>query len=182
MNINDREDFYKIIDYYDYQTCAEIGVQAGRFSETLLKSQSIKSLFLIDCWTHQENYKDIANVTLNEQEELFKLVQNKFVNDSRVHIVRGFSIEVCETFADLKFDFIYLDANHSYDEIKKDIHHWYAKLKFGGMLSGHDYLDGDIPQGNFGVKKAVDEFAKEHNHEVFITDEPEWKSWYFLKK
>ena len=28
----------------------------------------------------------------------------------------------------------------------------------GGILAGHDYVDGDLPQGEFYVKSAVDEF------------------------
>ena len=29
------------------------------------------------------------------------------------------------------------------------------------VLAGHDYLDGVLPEGIFGVKRAVDEFAAE---------------------
>ena len=31
-------------------------------------------------------------------------------------------------------------------------------MKPGGILSGHDYVNGDLPQGEFYVKAAVDEF------------------------
>jgi hypothetical protein len=47
----------------------------------------------------------------------------------------------------------------------------------GGMLCGHDYLDGRVAgYGVFGVKQAVDEWAK--GKQVFTTFEHRWKSWY----
>jgi SAM-dependent methyltransferase len=177
-----RENFFTIIDLNKYKVCAEIGVQKGNFSEYLLKSKTLTDLYLIDCWTPQENYLDMANIHAYHQDFYYQYVINRYMNDDRVKIIKEFSIEACCKFEPNFFDFIYLDADHSYDVVKKDIENWYKKLKIGGILAGHDYLDGILPQGNFGVKTAVDEFTKKHNHELFITDEEEWKSWYFYKK
>lgn len=182
QKIDCRENFFNLIDYNRYKVCAEIGVQKGNFSQYLLKSKTLTDLYLIDCWTYQENYLDMANINNSHQEFYYQYVVNRYASDSRVKIIREFSIDACYKFESNFFDFIYLDADHSYKAIKKDIENWYEKLKPGGILAGHDYLDGILPQGDFGVKTAVDEFTHKYNHELFITNEDEWKSWYFYKK
>ena len=49
-------------------------------------------------------------------------------------------------------DLIFIDADHSYEWVKRDINALYPKVRSGGILSGHDYGNENI-----GVKKAVDE-------------------------
>jgi len=68
----------------------KIGVQMGNFSECLLKSNSLTTLYLIDCWTHQENYLDMANVNNAQQEYYYRHVLRKFKSDSRVKIVKDY--------------------------------------------------------------------------------------------
>jgi hypothetical protein len=40
-------------------------------------------------------------------------------------------------------DFVYIDANHKYDAVKKDLELWYPKVRKGGVFAGHDYLKMD---------------------------------------
>jgi hypothetical protein len=181
INIENREDFYKLIDHKEYRLCVEIGVQRGNFSEYLLKSNSLTKLYLIDCWAYQDNYLDMANISNAQQQSYYQYVNQRFSQNSRVKIIREFSTKACELFEDGSLDFIYLDADHSYEAIKKDIEIWYPKLRTGGTLAGHDYFDGVVPQGNFGVKTAVNEFIEKHNYKLNITNESQWQSWYFLK-
>jgi len=54
-----------------------------------------------------------------------------------------------------RFDLIFLDASHDYDNVKADILAWTPLLTDGGILCGHDY---DPPHW-MGVKQAVDEFV-----------------------
>jgi len=51
------------------------------------------------------------------------------------------------------FDFVFIDADHTYESVKKDILAWYPKVKKGGIIAGHNYfVEG---KGYEGLRKAV---------------------------
>ena len=50
---------------------------------------------------------------------------------------------------DKSLDFVFIDADHRYPAVIKDLAAWVPKLKPGGVLCGHDI---HLP----GVKKALD--------------------------
>lgn len=52
-----------------------------------------------------------------------------------------------------QFEMIFLDAMHTYEDVKADITRWLPKLTNGGLFVFHDYGHRDFP----GVKQAVDE-------------------------
>jgi hypothetical protein len=58
---------------------------------------------------------------------------------------------------------VFLDAGHSYEDVKQDIALWGPHVARGGILCGHDYTD-DFP----GVRRAVDEVGKDgHNSRIW---------------
>ena len=88
---------------------------------------------------------------------------------SRVHFVREMSFNAVSQFQDCSLDFVYVDAVHDYEGALRDIMDWWPKLKPGGILAGHDYLDQINPAGIFGVKSAADRFAMAVNRVVVFT-------------
>lgn len=74
------------------------------------------------------------------------------------------SLQASTLFQDEVFDFIFIDGNHFYKEVRADILAWYPKVKNGGFFSGHDYLRYEKERG-WGVKKAVDEIFQTVNLE-----------------
>ena len=160
---------------------AEIGVQAGEYSQLLRNTWKGEELYLIDRWKYDPDYKDIANVSDEKHRQLYFSVIQKFADDYSVYIIRKDSIEASKQFPDEFFDWIYLDADHSFEGCSNDIEAWYPKLKKGGIFSGHDYLDGEYPEGSFGVKSAVDRFISNKAINLYTTEEKILKSWYFVK-
>lgn len=73
-------------------------------------------------------------------------------NNWGVNLINKTSKEASQMFEDNFFDLIFIDGDHSYENVKKDIESWLPKLKNNGIMSGHDY-------DNFwtGVVRAVDE-------------------------
>ncbi len=49
------------------------------------------------------------------------------------------SVEASELFEDKSIDFVFIDGDHNYEAIKKDIESWLPKIKTGGVMAGHDY-------------------------------------------
>ncbi len=60
-------------------------------------------------------------------------------------------------FKDNYFDWIYVDGDHSYEFVKKDLELFFPKVKSGGYITGDDYVWWG-PFLGFGVKKAIDQF------------------------
>lgn len=182
--ITRREELPRLLnELYPDGVGAEIGVQKGVHAQNLCK-WDFSELFLIDPWLSQgSNYIDKANVSAEEHAKNYTLVVEKFSHLGNVKIIRDFSVSASKKFPDEYFDFIYLDGRHDYEGVMQDLEHWYPKLKFCGMMAGHDYVNGDLKEGKFGVKTAVDEFYG--RFELFsplrVTGE-KWPSWYFFKE
>jgi len=70
----------------------------------------------------------------------------------RCRVLRMGSLEAADQFEDRSLDFVFIDADHSYEGCKADIEAWLPKLKLGGVICGHDYGE-QFP----GVVRAVDE-------------------------
>jgi hypothetical protein len=65
------------------------------------------------------------------------------------------------------YDFIYIDGNHDYDSINRDIENFKHKVKKGGYISGHDFNSNTS-----GVEMAVrNNFS---DKEVFIFSDSSW--------
>ncbi len=76
-----------------------------------------------------------------------------------VKSIVGRSVEVLSQIPDASLDFVYLDAMHDYDNVKKDIEAWLPKIKKGGWIGGHDFVSRarkELPEFP-GVVQAVNE-------------------------
>lgn len=159
---------------------AEIGVQAGHFSSVLRSTWNGRPLHLIDRWCHDSQYLDLANVSDREHNRLYHSVVRRFAGDDGVIVYRLDSLCAASQFQDGFFDWVYLDADHSYLGCQADLSAWYPKLKAGGVLAGHDFVDGTFLGGQYGVKSAVEGFVRDRKLCLYLTQE-NWKSWYFVK-
>jgi hypothetical protein len=154
---------------------AEIGVKTGKFSEHLLRGWKGAQLISIDPWLSDDPdaYVDRSNVSQDEFERYFNETKERLsAFGTRSKIWRLTSVEGAERVADGSLDFVYIDARHDYESVKEDLNAWFGKVKPGGIFAGHDYVDGMLPQGDFGVKSAVDEFFAERNLPVHGTEGP----------
>jgi predicted O-methyltransferase YrrM len=66
------------------------------------------------------------------------------------------TMEAVRLFPDEFFDFVFVDAFHSYEAVRDDITHWLPKVRRGGVLAGHDYW-ARAPSTWPGVVQAVHE-------------------------
>jgi len=137
---------------------AEIGVRDGTNAIYLLENLPIKKLYLIDSFLPYRDNPDKYYTAEEQEEEYKKLLLNMERYYDKVIIIRQSSQWARQLFSKDYFDFVYIDADHKYESIKDDLN-WWDKIIVRGIIGGHDYGYGET--WDFGVKKAVDEFAKE---------------------
>lgn len=176
----------------------EVGSFKGEFARTILEKWE-GVLYMVDPWYELEDYNDMSNIGLNQDAYLEAM---RSINDfrDRAYMLRCLSKQAVDLFPDESLDFVYIDGNHEYSYVVQDIKLWCPKVKKGGIVAGHDYLDidwydheyseknknkymwGDGQHfiGVFGVNPAVDEFCKENNIEFSLTEEFS-RTWYFEK-
>ena len=169
---------------------AEIGVLAGDFAaHTLRRWHGCERYLMVDPWLHLDSAEYNLNIYQNEE------LMNRALDAARKANNKNAAIEVCRNFStacapmhpDGSFDYVYVDARHDYASAMEDIRAWWPKVRRGGILAGHDYVDA-IEGGNSGmdwavqvdgsrdhlgraVQGAVDDFAAEVNRQVFVVYE-----------
>ena len=158
----------------------EVGVLRGDHSSKLLAKWRGQRLHCVDPWSE---CADTAYVDLNNRAQarhdgnLVRTQQQLAPFGDRSQIHRMTSEEAAKQFADGSLDFVYLDARHYREAVEQDIACWAPKVKSGGILAGHDYLDGILPSGHFEVKTAVDQWAAARGLTVLCTGANVWRSW-----
>jgi hypothetical protein len=138
---------------------AEIGVHRGIHAwDMLCGLDSLVMLHLVDPYLEYSAYKE--NRDEHKEEALNRLESKR----DRVKWHLETSEEASHKFSTESLDFVYLDGDHSYEAVKKDIRLWWPKVKQNGMLAGHDF---DII-GHPDVHKAVLEFACNNGYKLNI--------------
>ena len=158
---------------------AEIGVFQGVFaSKLLLELPGIERYYCIDPW---ELYDDhIKTLRPNSSGRAFKRFKRAVRPwEDKVVVIKRMSQDALIEVPDCSLDWVFIDANHSYEYAKSDIIGWSKKVKTGGIVSGHDFYDKNknarrgVP---FGVEKAVIELVEN------FTVDAEANVWYSIKE
>lgn len=123
----------------NFKTIAEVGVKYGRTTFFLLDNIPDLTIFAID-----NDTKKFYNSSVKEKYK------------QRLIPLQGLSYEVVDQIPDGSLDLVFIDADHSYNAVKRDIMKYTPKLKDTGLLTGHDI---DYP----GVNKAVNELIKNYD-------------------
>ena len=133
---------------------AEIGSSIGNNAyETLTAWENLEKLHMVDSFVVCPDFK-----SQEEQERNKFILTSRFEGDPRTNIILKSSDDACKMFEPKSLDFVYIDANHTYEAIKKDLINWTPLVKDGGMVSGHDYEYWDDEKQIRSVKIAVEEY------------------------
>lgn len=172
----------------------EIGGGSGKFFDHNMKNFGgvVSNYVIVEPYATEE---------FTEVVQRWKIVAEKSSKYSvNITVIHDFSTSamVINAFPDNYFDFVYVDGDHSYKGSKSDLRNYYAKVKRGGVIAGHDYCcsykeskeivhapwcgryiyphstsskskDGKEKASWCGIYKGAEEFAKENNFYWFYT-------------
>lgn len=149
-----------------YRHGAELGVSTGIFSKQMFFRVENLSMICVDRWDEQPEYEgreDEGRETFlykhgwNHQDKLEKFLawRDQYNLKDKLSIWRMDSVKAAEKVENESLDFVFIDADHSYEGCLADIQAWTPKVRHGGMIAGHDY-DAFWP----GVIKAVTETGR----------------------
>jgi hypothetical protein len=144
-------------------TAVEIGVWRGEFSKTILEIIGPQKLYLIDPWASAETGGNDQTFSEGPDdtklERIFRRVKKKFrqeIKSGRIEIVRDQSVPALAGFDDEYISFAYINGDHSFEGVKKDLEAIIPKIKPGGIVAFNNYHRrgwwGD------GVIRAINEF------------------------
>lgn len=126
---------------------AEVGVQRGNFSVHILDVVAPKELHLIDI--------------------SFAKLGDRFADNPAAVRHEGRSVDMLEGFPDGYFDWIYIDADHSYKGVRADASVAARKVKPDGLLVFNDYIIWAHHEGlAYGVVQAVNEMCVNEGWEM----------------
>ena len=160
------------------KTVCEIGCFLGVSTETFALFNP-KQLYAIDIWGLNEDYEDLyANRKEGwlDTETLFKERMKKYKN---INMIKDFSVNAAERFEDNSIDVVYIDAEHSYEAVTRDLEAWFPKVKMHGYICGHDFYD-DV---RTAVSKFVVNYLIKHGPRNWQTPIKQFSdtSWLFKK-
>jgi hypothetical protein len=151
---------------------AEIGVWEGRHAKILQNQLDIEKMYLIDPYDAYEDYEE-SKSEVERMRDAKKTAHSKLESYDNVEWVELYSQQAAQEI-DEQLDYVYIDGNHNYDYVKRDIELSYELVEPGGVIAGHDF---SISWS--GVIQAVIEFADEEGVEVHTEA---WGSdWWFKK-
>lgn len=138
----------------------EIGVCCGHSALRLIE-YGVRFLYLVDPWRDYEGFRGYQTVAHAEEVYQGCLARLSAYQD-RFAVLRMPSAEA-EKFIPM-VDFVWVDGNHAYEWVKSDLEFYWPKVKAGGVLCGHDYVN----TGSCQVARAVDEFAADRSRRLEV--------------
>ncbi len=147
-----RKDLATLFYELGFKVGAEIGTEQGKYAEQLCQRNPEVHLYCVDAWQCYSGYRE--HVSQDKLNQFVITTENRLLQYN-VDLIRKFSIDAACDFENKSLDFVYIDANHSYQNVVNDICSWLPKVRKGGILSGHDFVRRKNPGYQCHVVEAV---------------------------
>jgi predicted O-methyltransferase YrrM len=195
-----RDGLIALFEEFGYKEGAEIGTAQGWFAQKICQRMSSVKLFCVDPWITYDEYPERKKQKrLNEQYENAK----ERLAPYNCELIKSFSRDAVKNFKNDSLDFVFIDANHSFEYVIEDIAIWSKKVKSGGIISGHDFWNSS--EGYGSIKLDIDLFTKNltpiekikvcqvkdavlawiHTNKIapwYLTGADDCSSWFWVKK
>lgn len=139
--------------------CAEIGTQTGYFAKFIMARLAPAKLHIYDL--------DFTPFDYPAFEEA--------IRQGTLELHEGDSARLLAQAPDRHFDFIYIDGDHAYAGVKRDLEQAARKIKPDGWIVCNDYaIYSPLEQMKYGVYRAVNEFCLQHDFEIIYLALQKW--------
>ena len=165
---------FHLFDSKKNYSMLEIGTRFGESAYKFLSSNERNVYIGIDPYISYDDYRadgfdKVLRKSANKTyEKVLRNLEKKF--PGRSTIIRKFSDDASSLIDDESLDFIFVDGNHEYQYVLRDLENYWPKLKIGGIMAGHDYFMRNIRNGGHYdrdmVFEAVRDFSLSQNLEV----------------
>lgn len=113
-------------------TIVELGSFAGISSE--LFALHCEKLYCIDPWLPYWEINEIDKI-INAEKKFDEMSKNY----TNIIKTKTNSTEAALLFENSSVDMVYIDSDHSSENVEKEIKTWFPKIKPSGYISGHDF-------------------------------------------
>lgn len=133
-------------------SCVEVGCWKGRTTSVLLDNCK-GPVYAVDHWQGSKDEREGPHREATER-DIFEDFRANVGDSENLRVCRGESAAVAATVEPA--DFVFIDAGHTYDEVKADIEAWKPKTR--RILAGHDYHMAEVRQA---VDEAFGSFVRQ---------------------
>lgn len=168
MEIKHRVELPNLLKYFNLPLIGiELGSAEGYSAKDFMEA-GLKKLYMVDLWGNIQGQSGDGGLADDWHEKNYKdAVERLKPYGKKVKFLRGLTSDMAKKIPDNIAGLVYVDAFHQYEGVKADIHNYWSKLVKGGVMAFHDY-EMEI---QYGVKRAVLEFAQQNNLEVHLIPE-----------
>jgi len=187
----------------------ELGVLRGGNASAMLAALKPKKMVLIDSWSSDamlgafhpfdKSPPWIAPInilekyyggSLNEQDTFDRIYHEcvaRFADNKNVEIIRDDTVEILEKFKSAgrneDFNIVYVDANHRYEYVLRELLCWKDSVAANGVLVLNDCChSAGAVELNFGVLPALTEFIKRTDFIPVLMTNTDWADVVLVRK
>lgn len=151
----------------------EIGTFKGVNAKDILDNLNVKKIYLIDPYDEyigEDNFirKNITKDNLIKSKKHAYKKLKKYYQEGKIKWIEKYSDNAKKDVSEV--DYIYIDGEHTYKQLTKDLENYYPKLKEFGIIAGHDIHI-------IGVLNAVQDFTRNKNLYFQVAGQ----DWWFIK-
>jgi hypothetical protein len=152
-------------------TAVEVGVAYGDFTRHILDVIRPDHFIAIDTFGIQPEDEPWGRQLLKEQQcthyDYYTRKFSPYIQEGKMTIKKGLSWEMLDQLPDQSVDYIYIDADHSYASVAREIGALKPKMKPQGIVHFNDYtyFDSDAMTA-YGVPRAVHELMHRDGYEM----------------
>jgi len=161
-----------------FRVGAEIGVEQGKFSETLCKANPDLKLYSIDPW---DAYDRGSHVVPQRKLDRYYAEAVERLKPYNCEIIKRYSQDIVRKFKPGTLDFVYIDGNHEFEYVMQDIIQWSKIVRGGGIVSGHDYCLDKHERLPFHVIQATKVYTEVYNIRPWFRTADHAPSWMWVK-